>query len=100
MRISDWNSDVCSSDLTETFAAPRRQLAGHAVMLVDLDRVDRGVAAGISLLGHRLGKRILQGSQAIAEKDRKSVVYGKRESVRVNLGGHRISKKKKNEKYT
>ena len=31
----------------EAFAALRGQLAGHAVVLVDLDRIDRGVAAGV-----------------------------------------------------
>src|SRR3546814_19281990 len=30
MRISDWSSDVCSSDLQVFFAAPLRRQFGHA----------------------------------------------------------------------
>src|SRR3546814_20070427 len=102
MRISDWSSDVCSSDLEvvqqqgagpdpqavfrqreqrQVFDAPgvdaeRQQFAEHAHDLRDHpqpDAVDR-VVAGI---------------------DRKSVVKGKSVSVRVDLGGRRIIKKKK-----
>src|SRR3546814_8885089 len=46
MRISDWSSDVCSSDLQE--------LVGVAVLGVDLD-LRREVGAGVLLLEH--GKR-------------------------------------------
>src|SRR3546814_19136442 len=72
MRISDWSSDVCSSDLGKTFAEDR-------------DRMPFGLFlafAGVEVLP-RFGR------------DRKSVVLGKSESVRVDLGGRRIIKKKK-----
>src|SRR3546814_8622758 len=71
MRISDWSSDVCSSDLIRTAhrAIPPRR-AQHLLR--------QGRAR------HR--RR--------AHQDRKSVVKGKSVSVRVDLGGRRIIKKK------
>src|SRR3546814_16200487 len=89
MRISDWSSDVCSSDLPQATAVigvddePSRAIAaslggGHAVKRVAVGRsVETGVFAADGVL------------------DRKSVVLGKRVSVRVDLGGRRIIKKQK-----
>src|SRR3546814_17705206 len=79
MRISDWSSDVCSSDLPGAGAAA----AG------DGER-QAAVAPGPRLrasagLGHR---------RSGDAGDRKSVVSGKSVSVRVDLGGRRIIKKK------
>src|SRR3546814_20477009 len=77
MRISDWSSDVCSSDLLLAAAGWPN---GKSVML---------------LVGHQpaLGQAIalLLGMQ----KDRKSVVEGKSVSVRVDTGGRRIIRQKK-----
>src|SRR3546814_20405955 len=88
MRISDWSSDVCSSDLNAAaFLAPaeilarqhyetlRTLLAGLPVNLAVLTRRDKGRA-----------------------RDRKSVASGKSESVRVNIGSGRINKKTKQRK--
>src|SRR3546814_12957292 len=95
MRISDWSSDVCSSDLFDLGAAARveidRQrhqrhpLAGDsAVQLVDLASVRGRAAVRI--------KRV-QPRQPVP-RARKSVVSGKSVAVRVDLGGRRSIKKK------
>src|SRR3546814_19168307 len=59
----------------EALARVRGQRAGDAAVLVDLDRVHRGIAAGVVPVGLRLGERVLTRVQ-----DRKSVVKGKREA--------------------
>src|SRR3546814_1323841 len=101
LRISDWSSDVCSSDLPPadggTEARVRRE----------------GRSAGPGLLGPPWlgfrrdgGKRLRQEhgaeghdrSAAAGRRkrpDRKSVVKGKSVSVRVDLGGRRIITKKR-----
>src|SRR3546814_18897805 len=96
MRISDWSSDVCSSDLrTRHFlrhygtrghrsAHPaRRALSAQRLSMV----TDRPAA-----LHHHRG---YLGDADSGVGDRKSVVEGKSVSVRVDLGGRRIIKKKK-----
>src|SRR3546814_20871622 len=109
MRISDWSSDVCSSDLEAVDAgdavADRQDLTdfadrcvgaeiGDLVLddLADFSGADfhclafhrANWAYGLSAL-HRLGETV----------DRKSVVSGTSVSERVDLGGRRIIKKKK-----
>src|SRR3546814_19114455 len=71
MRISDWSSDVCSSDLglRHEVPAPRDRL-----------RQAQGDGRG--------------RENRAAGADRKSVVLGKSVSVRVDLGGRRIITKK------
>src|SRR3546814_17777026 len=95
MRISDWSSDVCSSDLGGKLPqAPRRMAAGRCL------RSARFARSAASVLGYRTvfhgergnGGRDRRGRQRAG--DRKSVVEGKRVSVRVDLGGRRIFKKK------
>src|SRR3546814_18663893 len=105
MRISDWSSDVCSSDLRHAPPhAPCRQASGRARG----EAVRRpGSASGHAQ--HRmvaLPRRVFQRCGDIAgfeqrivlqyllTADRKSVVSGKSVSVRVDLGGRRIIKKK------
>src|SRR3546814_15934278 len=118
MRISDWSSDVCSSDLTRTVPCPQL-LAAHRLELgagrsslpgcgttalsptaawingsvshaVEFDDIFREAV-------YHPGCPVLAAALAVAEEqnDRKSVVEGKRVSVRVDLGGGRINKKKK-----
>src|SRR3546814_16450339 len=84
MRISDWSSDVCSSDLRRA-GARRHRRAGP--------RRDCGGAGGSG--HHRAAQGYSARAPAGARGDRKSVVEGKRVSVRVELGGWRISKKNK-----
>src|SRR3546814_19117633 len=110
MRISDWSSDVCSSDL----ARHDRRLAQHhfaaaPVLAVDLDhRTLEHLAYARGQRG-RLGQvehRVLVAAGALRRGlhrrrqagDRKSVVWGKSVSVRVDLGGGRLIKKTKQTK--
>src|SRR3546814_12737031 len=120
MRISDWSSDVCSSDLG---AAGGRSCGGAQVEPVpDLDE------RGYQIAHHRFVMRragreaqpfgaarhrgivdrldvdavfgeqhvaALLGLDRIADQERKSVVEGKSVSVRVDLGGRRVIKKNK-----
>src|SRR3546814_18234014 len=92
MRISDWSSDVCSSDLG---GLVWQEKTSHFDFFVEVRRVEDPIPtppkmndlkrkpatpASISYLG---------GSAL----DRKSVVSGTSVSVRVDLGGSRIIKK-------
>src|SRR3546814_14860003 len=103
MRISDWSSDVCSSDLVlraestkpvrdEILRRPvgfSHQINGalepHVVWLTETVTEDLTRVTGDL---HRLVGVIVQ-------HDRKSVVEGKSVSVRVELGGRGIIKTKK-----
>src|SRR3546814_17012144 len=86
MRISDWSSDVCSSDLEQQGAAGGR----------DQEQQQRPCRRGGYGEGkHRIGQQGDPGDrQSAVPQDRKSVVQGKSVSVRVDLGGRRIIKKK------
>src|SRR3546814_16891261 len=122
MRISDWSSDVCSSDLDRT------QLVGIGLARVTglRDRIpDRHQDTG---RGHARGQRLQEVAPAVivvvaqqphlvfstgilssekekaadhsaadrsASTDRKRVVSGNSVSIRVDLGGRRIIIKKK-----
>src|SRR3546814_18665783 len=98
MRISDWSSDVCSSDLPlpratmqsrhTRLGVARLQPAAAYRMAIDIMPLDQ-VEHQISRAGNRVNQRLR------ANPDRKSVVKGKRVSVRVDLGGGPNSKKKK-----
>src|SRR3546814_11666321 len=85
MRISDWSSDVCSSDL-------QRGLSFDSAVGPALHRPHRRCA---DRLGRRPVGRLPQVfAEGARRVDRESVVYGKRVSVRVDLGGRRIINKK------
>src|SRR3546814_14358675 len=99
MRISDWSSDVCSSDLGGDRHRSAPDHRGRRLV------VGRGRAGG--LRPHRgqhrapglRGRRAPQTEPAMSIRfgvspDRKSVVEGKSVYVRVNIGGRRILKKK------
>src|SRR3546814_16947653 len=105
MRISDWSSDVCSSDLADQTLM---RLATHDIAfgnnirhpdVIDamfrLPHSDRAIA----FVPHVLGKAPLM-IVAVDYEDRKSVVSGKSVSVSVDLGGRRIIKKKNKKKKT
>src|SRR3546814_11833107 len=110
MRISDWSSDVCSSDLDhpDAFDAAlgRRGLEPRAADLIALDERHRAVITEVQAgqarrneaskaIGAAKAQKDEATAQALmAEVDRKSVVEGKSVSVRVDLGGRRIIKKK------
>src|SRR3546814_20550622 len=84
MRISDWGADVCSSDLpsggriSSGYGMRRHPILGYKRMHAGVD-----FAGGYGAPIHA------------ATEDRKSVVSGKSVSVRVDPGGRRIIKKKK-----
>src|SRR3546814_17761053 len=90
MRISDWSSDVCSSDLGA--GVPAAAAVGGGLRHVDRARL-LDVAARAGRTG--AGGRPVPGVGG----DRKSVVLGKSVSVRVDLGCRRIIKKKKHHAY-
>src|SRR3546814_15599958 len=96
MRISDWSSDVCSSDLrsgTEVTFTP--SLAVFTQIKFDYETLrnrlreaafkvgESTVEIGAHYFAHVLGPR----------EDRKSGAEGKSVSVRVDLGGPHIIKK-------
>src|SRR3546814_14101320 len=107
MRISDWSSDVCSSDLLLVAATTIAFLSSEG----DSGIADWHMAAGWTaavLLVFRLVWGFIGGEHARFANfvrpsrllsDRKSVESGKSVSVRVNLGGGRIIKKKKMTRY-
>src|SRR3546814_21188950 len=107
MRISDWSSDVCSSDLGSRH---RRQRGRGRIGGARADegfgrRFERDVETQPFAV-ERIA-RIRQGARRDARPDRrifgieidrgdrKSIVEGKRVEVRVALGGSRLPKKKK-----
>src|SRR3546814_15926913 len=113
MRISDWSSDVCSSDLAHP--ALRETADGGAVRFLrpygarrsrPRHSRQRGCAAASAYRpvdGHlsvrwrnHASRQCRIGTADPA--DRTSVVKGKSVSVRVDLGGGRLFKKKKKKK--
>src|SRR3546814_12616849 len=101
LRISDWSSDVCSSDLIEiilttggTGFSPRdntpeavkpllrREMDGFSIAFHQKSLASVGVAS--------MQSRAFAGQ---AGEDRKSVDEGKSVYVRVELGGRRFIKK-------
>src|SRR3546814_11801144 len=97
LRISDWSSDVCSSELRSVLGP--RLLLGDAVDAAaagqwfqyggDLVGVD-----GLHLYHADDVAQQQQGLGVLPRQDRKSGVQGKSVSVRVDLGGRRILKNK------
>src|SRR3546814_11373109 len=106
MRISDWSSDVCSSDLTARAAMARRWRLPDQCQLDRYPAVARPAGShssrrGIVGIGRRsavcrlhpdLGAGDDQGTWLRSSEER---LEGKSVSVRVDLGGRRIIKKKK-----
>src|SRR3546814_12631117 len=105
MRISDWSSDVCSSDLLVRLAhcpalvARRRLLDGVDVLHALDDAAPDGVLAVEEARWRQGDEELAVGRVGVLRarhaEDRKSVVSGKSVSVRVDLGGRRILTKKK-----
>src|SRR3546814_14535962 len=96
MRISDWSSDVCSSDLPRNH--PRNHNRTHLHPLRHPHRppqIHRSRRRPITKTRSQLDPvPILRPpTEPNTERDRKRVVAGKSVSVRVDLGGRRINKK-------
>src|SRR3546814_17443874 len=109
MRISDWSSDVCSSDLADAGLLEGREM-GEADLQGRRDAVEVGLQELMAELPRRLALRpglagaligphqhaaALLAGVDLALDDRKSVLKGKRESVRVDHDGRRNNKQKK-----
>src|SRR3546814_18482717 len=96
MRISDWRSDVCSSDLLPHLPRLRAVQRRMQRELDDRDSAAADGRDGINDGARRRPRDALGGAAAARAVDRKSVVSGKSVSVRVERGGRRIFKKKIN----
>src|SRR3546814_11561822 len=101
MRISDWSSDVCSSDrlvgreLAEAVAVDRAGLHPHLARFGHVAGEFR-VDAVCSVSRHDISEFGARGlDRSPMNVDRKSVVSVKSVSVRVDLGGGRIINKNK-----
>src|SRR3546814_11449975 len=106
MRISDWSSDVCSSDLAAEVVAVGKHFillrqvgaarvhqvhARQAVLRGDLLR-PQVFLDGHGVVGAALDRGVVADDDAFG--DRKGVVEGKSVSERVDLGGRRTMTKK------
>src|SRR3546814_15693160 len=91
MRISDWSSDVCSSDLLldelASYVDNEELIYCHNWRPGDLLIWDNRALQHARMNFDPAQKRTIR-------RDRKSVVYGKSGSVRVDRGGRRIIKNK------
>src|SRR3546814_18217782 len=103
MRISDWSSDVCSSDLSSTGTV----LPGfhiRADCAPSPKRASRASRTAFSSAGGQMTSCPFSSdstSEAPASSaDRKSVVEGTSVSVRVGVGGRRIHKNTKKQNNT
>src|SRR3546814_11319663 len=98
MRISDWSSDVCSSDLAPVIAPQPADGAGLFAQLAFGHRDHRHLRNGGMAQQRRLhlGRvDVESAANDLVLEDRKSVVSGKGVSVRVALGGRRSFKQRK-----
>src|SRR3546814_15693600 len=106
MRISDWSSDVCSSDLRSCVSVgrywPGRRSIGRPCRSPPdgQHRTEKSAARGVMANSRWCHDRSLGQKCSPPRLDhlvRKSVGEGKRVPVRVDLGGRRnIKKQKKN----
>src|SRR3546814_17814166 len=110
MRISDWSSDVCSSDLGDQRCEERIEDAfgyfiarfvedgrlGHQV--ADVADEHQGAAMQRLRLAVQVGVLAIGVKRAGEGIDRKSVEGGRSVSVRVAHGGRRVLKKKTNKR--
>src|SRR3546814_15906295 len=102
LRISDWSSDVCSSDLGHFLAVAVLGVIGDRIIMIVIGVVQPAIGQ-VDVVGRvrqefqpRIFARQVDEGVGIAARrpDRKSVVWGKSVSVCVDLGGRRLIKKK------
>src|SRR3546814_13525198 len=95
MRISDWSSDVCSSDLSASVAqaaeanaeASATAAAGSAAQVENAKMIWQGDWSAGTYQVNDAVAHVGASWIATVETDRTSVVLGKRVTGRVNLGG-------------
>src|SRR3546814_13191522 len=107
MRISDWSSDVCffrstynglvtlKNRTSEAWSDIDVQLKRRYDLIPNLMETVKGYAAQEKEVFTKVTEARAKAMQAQTLGNRKSVVSGKRVSVRVDHGGRRIIKKKK-----
>src|SRR3546814_15491572 len=88
LRISDWSSDVCSSDLLLRVGAAFEKQFDRLAMAAAGRAQQRGAALHVDGV-HRQAE-----IEQAPHRDRKRVVWGKRASVRLELSGRRFINKK------
>src|SRR3546814_11816256 len=100
MRISDWSSDVCSSDLERHAVADEAEIARPELRVAFQERHVEQQRPGQQKAEHH-GQRACGSREPapstrniVRRQDRKSAVKGKSVSVRVVVGGRRILNKK------
>src|SRR3546814_2562013 len=96
VRISDWSSDVCSSDLQvrgdDVWTSIQAAASNASSASLAVTQRASAASCAATILPHRCDNSLIVRP---LYSDRKSVVQGKRVSVRVDRGGRRILKKKK-----
>src|SRR3546814_14924737 len=96
MRISDWSSDVCSSELHDMPATLEDETL---TFLLDAKRLGKtrfiGASTHVDGAEQALALGVFDSVMIDYNVDRKSVVEGKSVAVRVGLGGHGLMKQKK-----
>src|SRR3546814_19813400 len=101
MRISDWSSYVCSSDLFGQIRDFGCRQDGLAARDHGIERrpgqIEWRRCGGVKRATQQQGKQDevetpTHGSTFVFQTDRKRLVLGKSVSVRVDLGGRRINK--------
>src|SRR3546814_16125136 len=102
MRIGDWSSDVCSSDLEHRYGADCTVAELLALIAqLNADPTVHGILVQLPLPKQIDSAKVLDAIDPAKDVDgfhpvdRKRVVKGKSVSVRVDLGGRRSIKKKK-----
>src|SRR3546814_15834398 len=99
MRISDWSSDVCSSDLLKNapveYFRKQVRLGGCRRLQCPCRLFERGAACAAASARGGCHNGPAPEYPQHHRVDRKSVVEGKCVSVRVDMGGRRKIKKKK-----
>src|SRR3546814_16320603 len=102
MRISDWSSDVCSSDLSPLHNPVRLAEDAATLSLLSAGRFDLGVGQGywareFEAFGRKVTHRpsLLEGGVEIIRQAWRAEArrVGKSVSVRVDLGGSRCNQK-------
>src|SRR3546814_19226702 len=99
MRISDWSSDVCSSDLSDAGSVPTSSCSANSGTTAAASRIKLtigGVRDSVRLIRRLRRFSILQQYYPMRSARSEERRVGKSVSVRVDLGGRRIIKKKKN----